>query len=130
MTVCTVYIGDLDDTTFHWDGGDWSGNIPRPLAPDFPPASGHYNDCYHKWVKRMGIDCKQTDFGGWVTKVTQSQLFNYIDYCYGTDPGYNDPDKMLMWEGRPYLVDRLDALREFVSDINGSKQYALVATEF
>ena len=130
MTICTVYIGDLDDETFSLDGGDWSGNTPSPLSADFPPATGSYNSCFHEWVKNTGVECKQTDFGGWVARVTQSQLLGYIDHCYGSDPFYNDPDRMVMWEGRPYLVDRLDAIKNFVSGSDSSKIYALVATEF
>ena len=130
MTICTVYIGDLDDKSFHWDGGDWNGNIPSSLTADFPPTSGHYNACFHKWVDKAGVECKKTDFGGWVAKVTQNQLLDFIDHCYGSDPGYNDPDRMLMWDGRPYLVDRLNAIRDFVSELDGTKLYALVATEF
>ena len=130
MTICTVYIGDLDDPKFCWVGGDWNGNIPQPLASDFPTVGGHYNECFHRWVDKSGIECRKTDFGGWVAKVTQTQLLDYIDYCYGSDPGYNEPDRMLMWEGRPYLVDRLDALRKFVAGLEEDKEYALVATEF
>ena len=130
MTDCSVYIGDLDDKSFHWDGGDWNRNIPRPISEVLPPASGHYNACYHEWVDNPFIECKKTDFGGWVAQVTQSQLLDYIDHCYGSDPSYNDPDRMLMWEGRPHLVDRLDAIRNYVSGLDDSKLYALVATEF
>ena len=43
MTACDVYIGDLDDPEFHWDGGDWNGNVPRAIASVFPPVGGHYN---------------------------------------------------------------------------------------
>ena len=130
MTACDVYIGDLGDPEFSWDGGDWNGNIPKPLAATFPPIGGHYNECFHRWVEKSGVECCQTDFGGRVAKVTQSQLLDYIDHCYGSDPGYNEPDRMLMWEGRPYLVDRLDAIRSFVLGLSDSKLYALVATEF
>ena len=130
MTACDVYIGDLDDSEFSWDGGDWNGNIPKSLAATFPSVGGHYNECFHRWVDKSGVECRKTDFGGWVAKVTQTQLLDYIDYCYGSDPGYNEPDRMLMWEGRPYLVDRLDALRKFVAGLEDDKEYALVATEF
>jgi hypothetical protein len=32
MTYCSTYIGDLSDPSFHWDGGDWNGNIPRGIG--------------------------------------------------------------------------------------------------
>jgi len=33
MTYCSTYIGDLDDPSFNWNGGDWNGNIPRNKGP-------------------------------------------------------------------------------------------------
>jgi hypothetical protein len=127
MTICTVYIGDLDDPDFCWDGGDWNGNIPKPLASDFPPVGGHYNKCFHRWVDKTGIEFRKTDFGGWVCRVKPRQLADYIEYCYGTDSMYTNPDKKLAWE---HLNDRLDNLREVVASLDEEKRYALVATEF
>ena len=127
MTICTVYIGDLDDPKFCWVGGDWNGNIPQPLASDFPTVGGHYNECFHRWVDKSGVVCRKTDFGGWVSKVTPRQLAGYIEYCYGGDSKYSDPDKALVWKD---LKDRLDDLREFVAGLEDDKEYALVATEF
>ena len=127
MTICTVYIGDLDDPKFFWDGGDRSGNIPKPLASVFPPVGGHYNECFHRWVKKSGVECRQTDFGGWVSRMTPRQLAGYIEYCYGADSKYPDSDENLVWK---HLNDRLDKLREFVASLDEEKQYALVVTEF
>ena len=127
MTACDVYIGDLDDPEFHWEGGDWDGNVPRAIASVFPTVGGHYNECYHRWVGECGVECRQTDFGGWVARVTAKQLRDYIAYCYGTEPMYTDPKERKVWK---HLVDRLDALRHFVADLDEEKQYALVATEF
>jgi len=56
MTICTVYIGDLDDPTFNWEGGDWSGNIPKSISDEFPSMRGHYNETYHAWVKKSGVE--------------------------------------------------------------------------
>ena len=127
MTDCDVYIGDLDDPEFLWDGGDWNGNVPRPLVSVFPPVGGHYNAAYHDWVKKTGVECRQTDFGGWVSRVTPRQLADYIECSYGVAAKYTDPDEKLAWK---HLNDRLDKLRGFVADLDEGKHYALVATEF
>jgi len=127
MTECTVYIGDLDDPRFHWEGGDWSGNIPKALSADFPHVGEHYNKCFHDWVDKSGVECRQTDFGGWVCRVTAKLLADYIEYCYGTDSIYTDPDKKLAWK---HLNDRLENMRRFVADLDDDRLYALVATEF
>jgi len=29
MSFYNLYVGDASDPTFHWDGGDFSGNIPE-----------------------------------------------------------------------------------------------------
>ena len=127
MTACDVYIGDLDDPEFYWYGGDWNGNVPKSLASDFPPVGGSYNECFHRWVDKSGVECRQTDFGGWVCKGTSQQLADYIDYCYGADSKYTDPDKKLYWD---HFNDRLEEIRRFVADLEDDKEYALVATEF
>jgi hypothetical protein len=31
MTWGDLAVGELDDPDFHWDGGDYNGNLPRPL---------------------------------------------------------------------------------------------------
>lgn len=127
MTACDVYIGDLDDPEFHWNGGDWNGNVPKPIASVFPPVGGHYNECFHRWLRESGVECRQTDFGGWVCRVTPRELADYIEYCYGSDSMYTDPDKRETWK---HLIDRLDKLRQVVTELDEGKQYALVAAEF
>ena len=129
MTMCAVYIGVLYDPSFDWDSVDDAVNIPFGISPDFPPGRGPLLSCFHEWVEMSGIECKQTWYEVWVAKVTRGQIHDYIEYCYGSDPSYNDPDKWLTWEGRPYLVDRLAAVKEFVSGLNRQEQYALVAME-
>ena len=99
MTVCAVYVGDLNDPSFDWDRVDDAVSIPSGLSPDFPPWRGPYLSCFHEWVERSGIECKQTWHEVWVAKVTKGQIHDYIEYCYGSDPSYIDPDKWLTWEG-------------------------------
>ena len=127
MTACDVYIGDLDDPEFYWDGGDWNGNVPKPIASVFPPVGGHYNECFHRWVDESGVECRQTDFGGWVARVTRQQLVDYIEYCYGAESKYTDPDEGQAWK---HLVDRLEKVRQEVASFDEGRLYALVATEF
>ncbi len=115
MTECVVYIGDLDG--FDWDG-DWDNNIPACLSPEFPPMSGHYNSKYHAWVKANGVACQQTDFGGWVARVTKSELVDFIAETYRVD------------EMLPWLMGRVIELKEFVNSLQENKTYGLVATEW
>ena len=129
MTMCAIYIADINDPSFDWDRDDLAVSMPSSLSPDFPPWRALYLGCFHEWVERSGVECKLIWYEVWVAKVTRAQIHDFIGYCYGSDSSYNDPDKWLTWEGRPYLVDRLDAVKEFVSGLNGQERYALVAME-
>jgi hypothetical protein len=110
MTYCSTYIGDLDDTSFEWDVGDWNGNIPGRIGPEFPYAPKHYNAIFHEWVGISGVTSKQTDFDGWVARVNKQQILDYIEYCYGAD-----------------VTADLEKLLWFVNTLDDSKQYGLVA---
>ena len=118
MTVCVVYVGDLEDPRFLWDGGDWNGNVPARLSPEFSPMSGHYNEAFHSWVKAKGLTCEKTDFSGWVARVTKDQIFEFIAEAYRGS------------EDLPRVADRLPELKRFVETLFADHEYGLVATEF
>jgi hypothetical protein len=115
MTYCSTYIGDLADPAFHWDGGDWNGNIPRGISPAFPPlrTPNNYNRKFHDWVSRTKVTCKQTDYGGWVARVGKAQLLDFIQYCYGSETD-----------------EAVNKLIELVNSLEDAGQYALVAEEY
>ncbi|MEN8131087.1 MAG: hypothetical protein ABFS45_13005 [Pseudomonadota bacterium] len=119
MTYCSTYIGDLSDPEFHWDGGDWNGNIPQGIGFPFPdtlehyPTLGHYNSKFFDWVGREKVTYKQTDYGGWVARVNKAQLLNFIQFCYGSEPH-----------------EEVDKLIDFVNTLEESDEYALVAEEY
>ncbi len=118
MTTSIVYVGDLKDPNFRWKGGDWDGNVPARLSPEFPPMSGNYNEPFHAWVKTKGITCAQTDFGGWVARVTKSQIFEFIAEAYRGN------------EDLPWVKVSLPDLKQFVGTLLTEHEYGLVATEF
>jgi hypothetical protein len=118
MTICTVYVGDLNSPEFHWEGGDVNNNIPGRLSDEFPPFHEHYNVYFHAWVRRTGVECRQTDFGGWVARVTKQQILDFIAEGYAGD-------EELSW-----VVNRLPGLKAFVDGLSPEGLYALVATEF
>ena len=96
--------------SFKWEGGDWNGNIPGRLGPEFPPAPKHYNAIFHAWVSDAGVTCKKTDFDGWVARVNKQQILAYIKYCYGVD-----------------TKAELEKQLKFINTLDDSKQYGLVA---
>lgn len=130
MTICTVYVGDLESPGFKWEGGDWEGNVPYALSKEFPSTRRHYNGEYRDWVKEKGIECCQTDFGGWVARVTKEEIEDYLHYCYADDPHYADPKKAITWQRTDCLRGELGEILVFVETLDEKKTYALVATEF
>lgn len=68
MTYCDVYLGRLDDLSFSWDGGGWSGNVPIRRSPFFPWAGLGYV-AFFRVIERIEegkYDGRRTDWGGWV----------------------------------------------------------------
>ncbi len=129
MTMCSMYVGDLEK--FDWRG-DWNGNLPPRLTPPFPPMAGnyHYHSKFEEWVEKTGVFSAQVDFDGYVAKVTKAQILKLIAECYDSDPSYTNPKKMLRWEGKAYLVEKLDALKRAVAGLEDDREYGLVSECF
>jgi len=117
MTICEVYVGDLDDLKFKWKGGNWNGNIPTRLSPIFPPLPRNYNSTFETWVSSTGVAPRQTDFGGQVAQVTRSHIIDFIDQSYRS-------------ERSPQAQARINHLSNFVNTLEEDQLYALVATEW
>jgi len=67
MTVFDMWIGNLDDPGFDWNGGNWNDNVPKRESPSFPYSRGYYFlSNFFEWVEQTGCEYKQTDWGGWV----------------------------------------------------------------
>ena len=113
-----LYVGDLDDPEFSWEGGDWNGNVPRRRSPFFPQARRHG---YSEFIDRVSggvYPGKQTDWGGWVAKMTPAQIRAFIAEFY---PRPLPPGST---EG-PELAELL----AFVDRLEDGKLYALCAVE-
>jgi len=117
-----VYIGDLGDASFRWDGGDWNGNVPVPISPFFPEGGRVWAALVDR-IDDGTYDGKQTDFGGYVAKVTKQQIIQFIHEQYTNHDWYRSSGPM------PHMYERLQELRRFVDTLDDRKQHALVATE-
>ena len=69
MTSFDLYIGDLDDPNFHWEGGGWNGNSPRG-ATDVHVGVDRFT--FGKFTNK--INCKQTDWGCWVARLRREEI--------------------------------------------------------
>ncbi len=122
MSFLDVYIGDLSDPSFRWDGGNWSGNVPVRLSPFFP--EGHrVQGAMLDRISDGAYIGKQTDWGGYVAKVTKQQIKDLIEEQYGDHEWYKDPSPM------PHMLQALQKLRNFVDSLDERKLHALVTTE-
>jgi hypothetical protein len=63
MSYLDVYIGDLNDPTFKWHGGDWNGNVPTRLSPFFPDGERVRRALLAR-IEAGTYVGKQTDWGG------------------------------------------------------------------
>lgn len=112
------WIGVLEDPSFKWEGGDWNGNTPKAISPDFPPISDSNARRYAAWVKKWSIEEKQTDWGAWVAKATGAQLVLLVEDWY-------QGDELLSW-----VIGGLPDLKAFVRSLNQEKLYAFVTAEW
>jgi hypothetical protein len=118
VTTTDIWIGSLEDPSFSWQGGDWSGNTPKAISPRFPPISQSKAGRYADWLKSGSIDDKQTDWGAWVAKATGTQLVQLLELVYEGD------------EELPWVVCDLPELKAFVKTLDPKKLYALVTAEW
>jgi hypothetical protein len=119
MTYYDAYVGRLDDPDFLWDGGDWSGNVPHRLSPFFPSTREPVFWEVLRRIERGDYEGKQTDWGGWVAKVTKQQLLEFMTDIYGA------PEQTTLNNA----AHPLHELQQFIERLEDGGQYALVATE-
>jgi hypothetical protein len=65
----------------------------------FPPGPAHYHSTFYAWVDKVGVINKQTDFDGWVARVTQPQILDFIEFCYGLEI-----TDAAGWDGKKYIL--------------------------
>jgi hypothetical protein len=110
-----VFVGYLDDPKFSWDGGNWNGNIPSRRYPAL--LTGRWSDretCFEliRRIETRFYDGRQTDWSGWVARLSKDQIIAYIREMEGNADFDNDPD-----------------VKAFIDSLNPNKKYALVGCE-
>lgn len=119
-----VYIGDLTEGSwtqrgfphaFKWEGGSWSGNVPRRLSPSLPDDS-----LFREILRRIEVGeliGKQTDWGGWVARASKEEISTFLDRFY-------ENSRVSAYGGAAMLK----AVRACLADLPDA-EYALVACE-
>lgn len=117
-----VYIGELNDPKFQWDGGDWNGNIPSRKSPMFP--FGH--DAMYALMDKIengAVSGKQVDWAGWVAKMLPAEIETFLDEIIDKN------DRARLKESFPWLLEQAEDIRAFIRGLEPTQQYALVGIE-
>lgn len=115
--ILDVYIGSLDDPEFAWNG-----NVPRQKSPLFPDGHKAFWEVRRR-IAQGDLDGKQTDWGGWVARVKQSQIETFIRDLYEGHTWYESGSPM------PHMEQSFKDLKAYIGQLNDNDIYALVATE-
>ncbi len=121
MPYSDVYIGELNDPRFSWDEGNWKSNIPRPISPFFPPLKEEDDMPFRvliDLIKKGVYNGKQTDYAGWVARVSKAQIKKFAENLYGS----------LNELKTRYRAKEIHTLYEFIDKLDDTKNYALVAS--
>ena len=120
MSFLDVYIGYSEDTSFVWEGGDWSGNVPIRQSPFFPPKAP-FRILVDK-IESGELKGKQLDWGGWATIVNKHYIIKFFKESYNEN-----------WyeinQSYTHLIAQMDELKYFIEGLDDTKFYVLVATE-
>jgi hypothetical protein len=109
--------------------GDWNGNTPASLGPDFPPTRtgrGYPGNVFAETVARVDegtLDGKQTDRVARVARADKATSRAFVDELCSENESYSEGS------GVPRLVESLGKFRDFVEQPDEGKKYALVASE-
>jgi hypothetical protein len=126
MSMAVVYIGRMDDPDFHWDGGNWDGNVPKPITKYFPgrvfssekglSEFGYLMHC----IQTGRLEGKQTDWGGFVAPASKQVIAAFFDEIYPN----GDASVPFPWE-----LEELRELRVSLNELDDDGQLAIVGAE-
>ena len=74
MTSFDLYIGDLDDPKFHWEGGDWNGNSPRGVTGVHVSVDRFTFDKFTNMIDEGELPGIQADWGCWVARLKREEI--------------------------------------------------------
>ncbi|KUO78006.1 MAG: hypothetical protein APF81_17435 [Desulfosporosinus sp. BRH_c37] len=110
MSFLDVYIGYSDDERFVWEGGEWSGNVPKRQSPFFPPKAP-FRILVNK-IESGVLSGKKVDWGAWATKVDKNYIELFFKESYSDDWYKNN-------QSYPHLIKEMDELK----DLRTTKSY-------
>ena len=73
-----VYIGDLDDPLFNWDGKEYSHYVPHNIGPCFPRTASHAAFLLNEKMEKGVFTGKWTTSFTSVAVVNREQIVDYL----------------------------------------------------
>ncbi len=107
-----VFIGDLTDHAFHYEGGDWNYNYPKRISPFFPKGYELFFSILDQ-IYYNKIEGKQTDWGSHTCLMYPNEILDIVEKYY-----IKDMENIQVQE-----------LFQFIKQLNPYQQYGLVACE-
>jgi hypothetical protein len=108
-----VYVGDLQDPNFRWEGGDWNGNSPKRISEFFPSPRKLFAEIIDQINKKRVVG-KQVDWGCWVIPLYPREIIEFIGNHY---------------ENIRTGKNQVQSIKRYILNLNPNEQYALVACE-
>ncbi|MEX2461302.1 MAG: hypothetical protein WD469_08410 [Paenibacillaceae bacterium] len=110
MSFLDVYIGELDDSNFDYDDGDWNGNCPARKSDFFPRGREIFRLMINK-IETGELEGKRVDWGAWIARMLPYEMLTFVSEFYKD------------------TTEAQNIIR-FIRQLEPNKRYALVASEF
>jgi len=117
MPHCDVYISNWEDA-IQAAKDDMDIGTPQRRSPFIGNGRAAW-DLYHEWAKQGRIHCTQTDWAGWVAKVSGEEILVFVKQILSETSTLD----------MSHLKQQVSEVRDFAESLDPETEYALVATE-
>ena len=119
MTYIDVFISSAENKE----------TLGKCISPHFPDGHDKWT-LISRWAKSLGKSEITVDWGSYCYTVSKVEIFDCLSTIYRADPSYNHAEHMMEWRGSHYMVDKLDELTNFCSQLSENGSYAIVWAEW
>ena len=116
MTDIGAHIGLLDDPSFNFYDGNYSGNIPKRLSPDlYLPVPHDIHSRIWALIRDGADNARQLDWGAVGVICTRQQLLDFMGSLH---------------EGQlPHIKQVIKEAKKYIRKLDPDTKYVLVAYE-
>lgn len=105
MSFYNLYVGDASDPKFHWDGGDYSGNIPKIILElgslGLPGCAAARN-----LLEKPKYAGRVLDWGASGARMNKARIVEFLAELGGGEPRRTtlQDDLSILEEDREYIL--------------------------